>query len=31
MDDGDDWVLLPPIDPYERRVLIERLDGTVGR
>src|SRR5690349_6414832 len=30
-EDGEDWVLLPPIDPYGRRVLMERLEGTEGR
>jgi hypothetical protein len=28
---GDDCVVFAPIDPYGRRVLIERLEGTEGR
>lgn len=31
MDEGEDCVLLPPIDPYGRRVLMDRLEGTDGR
>jgi hypothetical protein len=31
IDEGEDCVLLPPIDPYGRRVLMDRLEGTDGR
>ncbi len=31
IEDGEDCVVLAPMDPYGRRVLMERLDGTGGR
>lgn len=29
--EGEDWDVPPPIDPYGRRVLTDRFEGTEGR
>jgi len=31
IEEGDDCVVLAPIEPYGRRVEIDRLEGTEGR